>query len=192
MRRADLSLIAEARHRQVMELTIAPAFPEPYLQPNPKEDCGYYTAAYIARCLGNPDVTAAQVKAWRAETRRHEAYYARHVLGAEFRTFWDVYKDEPERKIFWLGPQARDWVRDWLNDGWIAAVNLHRVPEMGHAAAVLDCADEGVLLHDPIYGHVLEAWDWFLGPGARLEGEPRDPQRRCHFVEGWYRAPRRP
>jgi hypothetical protein len=165
----------------------APAFPPPYLQPDPKEDCGYYAAAYIARCLGHPETTAEQVKAWRAETRYHETAYARRVLGAEMRTFWDVYGDEPARKVFWLGPGTEGWLRAWLADGWIAQVMLHRIPEMGHAVVVLNARDDGVLLMDPIYGHVTEPWGWFLGPGARGNGEPFDPQRCCHFIEGWYK-----
>lgn len=170
------------------------ARPAPYLQPDHKQDCGFYAAAYIARCLGHPEVTAERIKAWRAETRKHEAYYAREALGAEYRTFWDVYGDEPERKIFWMGPDAEAWVRDWLADGWIAAVNLHRIAEMGHAAAVLGARDDGVLLMDPIYGHVTEPWGWFLGPGVRNgPGWPGSaPDGRafhgCHFIEGWYRC----
>ena len=162
-----------------VELTIAPAFPEPYLQPDRHEDCGYYAAAYVARCLGHPDVTAEQVKAWRAETHCHETMYALRVLGAEMRRFWDVYGDEPARKIFWMGPGAENWVRGWLTDGWIAQACLHRIPEMGHAVAVLDAAEEGVLLMDPIYGHVIEPWEWFLGIGPGTNG--------CHFIEGWYK-----
>ena len=42
-------------------MTPEAVWPEPYLQPNPREDCGYYATAYIARCLGRSDVTAEQV-----------------------------------------------------------------------------------------------------------------------------------
>lgn len=168
------------------EVTIAPAFPEPYLQPDRQQDCGYYAAAYMARCLGHPDVTADQVKAWRAETRYHETQYARRVLGAEMRTFWDedhvvstVTSGEERRRWFWLGPGLQGWVTGWLFTGWIAQVMLHRIPEMGHAAVLLDASEDGVLLMDPIYGHVIEPWDWFLGIGPGTCG--------CHFIEGWYR-----
>lgn len=175
-------------------LAVASAFPSAYLQPDHTMDCGFYTAAYIARCLGHPDVTVGQVKAWRAETRKHEAYYARDVLGAEFRTFWDVYKAGGESKIFWMGPSAQDWVRGWLDAGWIAALSVNRIPEMGHAVALL-CADgDGVMLHDSIYGHITEPWGWLLGPGPKQgrNGWPgAAPDGRafygCHFVEGWYR-----
>jgi hypothetical protein len=169
-------------------------FPEPYLQPNPREDCSYYTAAYIARCLGHPDVTADQVKAWRAETSSHETYYAKEMLGAEFRTHGTEYGDSPERKIFWQGPRAKEWTRGWLQDGWIAAVCLHRIAELGHVAAALDCTDAGVHLMDPIYGHITEPWGWFLGPGPKAEcdnwpGSAPDGRafHGCHFIEGWYR-----
>ena len=174
------------------------SWPEPYLQPDRNQDCGFYSAAYVARCLGHPDVTAEQVKAWREETSRHETYHAGAVLGAEVRRFWDVFDDEPARKIFWLGPGAEDWVRGWLADGWIAQIAVHRIPEMGHAAVLLEASDDGVLLMDPIFGHMTEPWGWFLGPGTR-DGRGRDgdwygsaPDGRkfygCHYVEGWYRA----
>lgn len=171
-------------------------WPEPYLQPDRTKDCGYYSAAYIARCLGHPEVTAGQVKAWREETTKHEAYFAADALGAEVRRFWDVFGDKPERKIFWLGPDAREWVRGWLADGWIAQLQVHRIAAMGHAVVLLEASDDGVLLMDPIYGHMTEPWGWFLGPGARngRQGERwmgSAPDGRefygCHFVEGWYR-----
>ena len=180
-----------------MQLTIGTGFPEPYLQPNRNEDCGFYTAAYVARCLGHPDVTAQQVKDWRAETRKHEAHYVHDVLGAQMRTHWTEFghvADEAGRKVFWLGPGTEEWVRSWLADGWLAALNVHRIPEMGHAVALLDAADEGVLLHDPIYGHVIEPWGWFLGPGPKHDGSwpGSAPDGRafygCTYVEGWYRC----
>jgi len=169
-------------------VTTIAAFPEPYLQPDRNQDCGYYAAAYLARCLGHPDVTAGQVKAWRAETRKHETAYVHDVLGAQWRRFWDVFADEPARKVFWLGPGTQGWVRDWLGRGWIAQACVHRIPGMGHAVVLLEARDDGVLLMDPIYGHVTEPWDWFLGPGARRDDEPFTPGRCCHFIEAWYRA----
>ena len=30
----------------------AGGWPEPYLQPDRNQDCGFYTTAYIVRCLG--------------------------------------------------------------------------------------------------------------------------------------------
>lgn len=184
----------------VRAATIGDLWPEPYLQPNPREDCSYYAAAYIARCLSRPDVTAEQVKAWRYKTTRHETYFAEAELGAEVRRFWDVYGDEPERKIFWLGPGAEEWVRGWLDDGWIAHVNVHRIREMGHAVVLLGYDRDGVALMDPISGHMTEPWGWFLGPGARNGRSEKHwpgsaPDVRdfygCHFIEGWYRMPER-
>lgn len=175
-------------------VTETAAWPAPYLQPDRKQDCGFYAAAYLARCLGYPETTAEQVKAWRAETRKHEAYFARDALGCEFRTFWDVYGDEPARKIFWQGPAAGDWVRSWLADGWIAQVNVHRIADMGHAVVLLEARDDGAFLMDPISGHMTEPWGWFLGPGVRNgPGWPGSaPDGRafhgCHFIEGWYRV----
>jgi hypothetical protein len=172
------------------------AWPEPYLQPDRHKDCGYYAAAYVARCLGYPDVTAEQGKEWRAETRVHEVMYAANVHGAEMLTHWTEYRDSPERKVFWQGPRAKDWTRRWLDGGWISQVCLHRIPDMGHAVVVLGYSADGVLLMDPIYGHVTEPWGWFLGPGPKAEcpdwpGKAPDgrPFYGCHFIEGWYRMP---
>lgn len=169
-----------------MELTVAPAFPEPCLQPDRSMDCGFYAAAYAARCLGHPEVTAEQVKAWRAETRCHEDRYAARALGAEIRTFWDECTDPREsvadalrRGKFWMGPGTGEWVRCWLADGWIAHVEVRRIAAFGHAVVLLDAADDGVLLMDPIYGHIIEPWDWFLGSGPGTPG--------AHYVAGWYR-----
>lgn len=178
---------------------IAPVWPEPYLQPDRAKDCGYYAAAYLARCLGHAGVTAEQVRNWRAETRIHETMYARNMLGAEMRTHWDVYRDSPERKIFWLGQGARAWLREWIDDGWIAQACLHRIAATAHAAVLLEADGEGVLLMDPIYGHVTEPWSWFLGPGPRGEaagwpGRAADGREwyGCTFIEGWYRHAGRP
>ena len=144
-------------------------WPEPYLQPDRNQDCGFYSAAYVARCLGRPDVTAEMVKAWRAETRYHEAAYAREVLGADTLDPWQAEREggEEARRPFWLGPRCRPWVEGHLDGGRIAQVMVNRIAGMGHAAAVLGHSAEGVLLMDPIYGHVTEPWEWFLGPGPK-------------------------
>jgi hypothetical protein len=171
-----------------VDQTVASAFPEPYLQPSRSQDCGFYAAAYLARCLGHPEVTAGQVRAWRAETCRHEDHYASVALGAEMRTFWDACTDDTtsmaenlKRGRFWMGPGSEEWVRSWLADGWIAHVEVMRISAFGHAVVLLDASDEGVLLMDPLYGHVIEPWDWFLGSGAGTHG--------AHHVAGWYRPP---
>jgi hypothetical protein len=156
----------------------APEFPAPYLQPDRMKDCGYYTAAYIARCLGQPDVTAGQIKAWRAETRYHEDHYCHRVLGAEIRTYADE-PDEERSKTWWLGPGTEEWVRSYVDDGWIGHATVWRIPDIGHSVALLGAADAGVLLMDPIYGHIIEPWGWFLGIGSGKHG--------CHRIDAWYR-----
>jgi len=168
------------------------AWPEAYLQPDRQKDCGYYAQAYLCRCLGHPDVTAEQVKAWRAETSIHETRYAVNVLGAQYRGIAGL--TEAERRTFWLGPGTGHWLAQQLADGWIAQVLLHRIWDMGHAAVLLGYDDSGVQLMDPIYGHITEPWGWFLGPGPR-DGKPNWPGSApdgrefygCTFIEGWYR-----
>jgi hypothetical protein len=166
--------------------TTAPKFPAPYLQPDRMKDCGYYTAAYIARCLGHSNVTAEQIKAWRAETHYHEDRYAEHALGAEIRTFWDACPDDTasmaenlRRGKYWMGPGAEEWVLSWLADGWIGHAEVMRISTFGHAVAVLQAVDAGVLLMDPLYGHIIEPWDWFLGLGPGNHG--------AHHIGAWYR-----
>ena len=140
----------------------------------------------MCRTIGHPETTAEQVKAWRAETRCHEDHYARRALGAEVRTFWDACTDPAaslaenlKRGKFWMGPGTGEWVRSWLADGWIAHVEVMRISAFGHAVVLLGASDEGALLMDPLYGHITEPWEWFLGIGPGKHG--------CHFIEGWYR-----
>ncbi|HUY47664.1 MAG TPA: hypothetical protein VMV92_18350 [Streptosporangiaceae bacterium] len=155
-------------------------WPEPYLQPDRNKDCGYYAQAYLARCLGHPDVTAGQVRDWRAETRYHETQYARRVLGAQMRSYADHREDEKRRKWYWLGPGLDGWIRGILFTGWIGQAMVHRIPDFGHAVVVLGSTVEGVQLMDPLSGFVTEPWDWFLGPG---------PGHGAHHIEGWYLPP---
>ena len=174
-----------------------PNWPEPYLQPDRMKDCGFYAHAYLCRCLGHPGVTAEQVRDWRAETSIHESRYAERVLGAGFKGWADFEHDSPAHTLFWLGPQGREWLTGWLEDGWVGQVMLNRIPDAGHAAVVLGASDDGVLLMDPIYGHITEPWGWFLGPGGRngnretWPGSAPDgrPFYGCHFIEGWYKLP---
>ena len=155
-------------------------WPGPYLQPDRNQDCGFYTTAYIVRCLGTPDVTAGEVKAWRELTRYHETAYPRDVTGAEMRTFFDDAWDQDYRSEFYMGPGGEAWVRRWLDDGWIGYGCVFRIPSTAHAVAVLSASDEGGLLMDPLSGHVTEPWEWFLGIGPGKYG--------CHYVEAWYRG----
>lgn len=155
-------------------------WPEPYLQPDRTKDCGFYATAYIVRCLGNPDVTADEIKAWRELTRYHETAYPRDVTGAQTRTFASLDVTATERAEYYMGPGREGWVRRWLEGGWIGYATVFRIPGMAHAVAVLGGGDDGVLLMDPLSGHVTEPWEWFLGIGPGRYG--------CHYIESWYRA----
>lgn len=175
----------------------ATGWPAPYLQPDRMKDCGYYAQAYLCHCLGHPDVTAEQIRDWRAETRIHESRYAERVLGAEYKGWGEYELGTPEHTAFWLGPGTREWLTGWLAGGWIAQVGVNRIASCGHAVVVLAASDDGVLLMDPIYGHVTEPWEWFLGPGGRKgdrsgawPGSAPDGRQfyGCHYIEGWYRG----
>lgn len=180
------------------------AWPESYLQPDPNKDCGFYAAAYLGRCLGYPKVTAEEIKDWRARTRKHETQYAKDVLGAEMRTFWDYGKglnlNAPDllhhgQQVFWLGQdyKVKIWVRLWLHQGWIAHLMVHRVQPMAHAVVLLEADENCALIMDPIYGLITEPWEWLLGPGPEenLSDWRRAPDGRefygCSFIEGWYK-----
>lgn len=161
-------------------------WPAPYLQPERHTGCIEHSTAYLCRCLGYADVTADQIGAWRDNGHtdgKHywEGMYPSLVLGhAKPQRFWQFYdSDEAEQRRFWLGPGTRPWVEQHLAAGHLALVQLHRIPTMAHAVVLLEArGDEGVFLMDPIYGHVVESWDWFLGIGPGNHG--------CHHVEGWY------
>jgi hypothetical protein len=174
------------------------ARPEAYLQPDRNKDCSFYSAAYVARCLGFPDVTADDVKAWRSQSRYGEVHYAPQALGADMLNPWQAEREggKPARDPFWLGPRRRSWVETHLDGGWIAQVMVNRIASMGHAVALLGHSAQGVRLMDPIYGHMTEPWGWFLGPGSKAEcadwpGAAPDgrPFFGCHYIEGWYRMP---
>src|SRR5262249_28958902 len=109
-----------------------------------------------------------------------EWMYPALVLGHPVERFWDwMDKDEAERLRFWLGADTRAWVEQRLARGQVAVVQVHRIATMAHALVLLERqGDAGVLLMDPLYGHVVESWDWFLSIGPGNHG--------CHHVEGWY------
>ncbi len=156
-------------------------WPAPYLQPEKHTGCIEHSVAYLCRCLGHPDATAEQVAAWREEKHCGEWMYPSLVLGIPTERFWQWYEvDEAEQRRFWLGQETRPWVERHLAAGELAIVQLHRIPTMAHAVVLLEArGDEGVFLMDPIYGHIVEPWEWFLGIGPGNHG--------CHHVEGWYR-----
>jgi hypothetical protein len=151
--------------------------PVAYLQPDPKRDCGFYATAYIARCLGHPEITAQDVMAWRASTGRHEDWYLDAELGITAERF--AVEPAEHRRIWWLGPDAQEWVQGWLDRGWIGKAEVHRVPHMVHGVVVLGYSANGVELMDPLTGFVTESWEWFLGVGSGVHG--------CHHIGGWYR-----
>lgn len=139
-------------------------WPLPYLQPDRTKDCGFYSVAYIGHCFGL-DVTAQQVMEWRAETNRHEDHYLQEVHGIPMQK---PAHDRLAGRLYhhwWMGPDQREWVASLL-DVAVCLVHLLRIPTMHHSVVALEAHDDGVLLMDPIYGHVVEPWDWFLGPGA--------------------------
>jgi hypothetical protein len=148
--------------------------------------CSFYAIAYLCRALGHPDTTAQQVMAWREETHCHESQYPKRALGLEMVSWWQyAHRDatpekEAERLRFWLGPNGRPWVEQFLHTGYLGLGNIHRIPELHHCVAVLEASDAGVLLMDPVAGFVTEPWAWFLGPGAG---------HGCHRIEAWYRLP---
>lgn len=150
----------------------------PYFQPLGSTDCSYYAIAYLARCLGHADVTADQVKAWRAVTGLHEDRF----LGVELRAErLGITYDEGD---WWLGPTAQPWVTKYLDAGYIGLAVIHRIPTLGHAVAVLAASDWGVDLMDPWPvggGLITEPWDAFLGPGPGHAGV-------THRIACWYRA----
>lgn len=101
------------------------------------------------------------------------------VTGAQTRNFASLELSTAERAEYYMGPRGEAWVRQWLADGWIGYACVFRVPDMAHAVAVLGGSEDGVLLMDPLSGHVTEPWGWFLGIGPGRYG--------CHYVESWYR-----
>ena len=160
-------------------------WPTAYLQPDPKQDCNFYSTAYICRCLGYPDVVADDVRAFREtpdiEGRyTHEAHYPERLDGIEMQPYWrDHRPDGGFNDRWWLGPTQQSWVEQMLADGWIARADVLRVTFMGHAVVVLESrGDTGVLLMDPVHGMVVEPWEWFLAGG---------PGHECHRIEAWYR-----
>lgn len=161
-------------------------WPAPYLQPDRHTGCIEHSTAYICRCLGHSEVTAEQVEAWRRDGHsdgKHywEGMYPQMILGHAILRFWKSLgdHDEAERLRYWLGPGTREWVEQHLAAGQIGLVQVHRIATMAHAVVLLEArGDAGVFLMDPIYGHIIEPWDWFLGIGPGNHG--------CHHIEGWY------
>lgn len=154
---------------------------KPLLQPDPHDGCILYSVAYICHCFGYASVTSDQVQSFREEARKLEAMFPQIVCGLEIKRHWDHYKnDEEEWKRYWLGPATRLWVEQHLRQGYIGLVIVERVIGKAHAVVALESrGDEGILVMDPLYGHHLDTWDWFLSVGPGYHG--------CHHIDGWYR-----
>jgi hypothetical protein len=117
--------------------------------------------------------------AWRDQTGIHEERYLQQAPGIETRSWWDDLHDDEARPRWWLGPEGREWLESWLADGWLGLSHVHRTERMTHAVVVLDASERDVLLMDPIFGHIVEPWDWFLGIGLGSYG--------CHRICSWHR-----
>lgn len=153
------------------------AWPEPLIQPDVKKDCLIYSTAYLCHCLGYPEITVEQIRQYRAETGWIESSFPGERLPIKSDHWWH-YKLPDDYRLFWLGKEQRGWVEQHLAQGQLAIVCIHRIPEMGHIVVLLESDETGVLLADPVSGHVRENWDWFLGIGPGTHG--------CHRIEGWY------
>jgi len=100
--------------------------------------------------------------------------------GAQVKRHWHTYTDQEEWKRYWLGPTTQTWVEQHLAQGYIALVIVERVPNKAHALVALEShGNEGVYVMDPLYGHRVDSWEWFLSVGPGHHG--------CHHIDGWYR-----
>lgn len=150
-------------------------WPEPYLQPHDTMDCELYAAAYIARVLGHPEVTAEDVRPTRE--KGHPSLYAASRFATPVLTLHASWTP-----IWWMGPGAQSYVRSMSGQA-VGYATVHRRSDYGHAVVVLESDDDGVLLMDPWSGFVRDPWDWFLGIGAG------HGHSTAHRVEAWYVLP---
>lgn len=158
-------------------------YPAPLLQPDPHDGCVYYAVAYICHCFGCAEVTPEQVQAFRKQHNKHEGMFPELQCGLQQERFWHYLRlSKEERLLFWLGPGTRPWVEQHFDKGQIGLVTVERVKGIAHAIVALESrGDDGVYIMDPLYGHRVESWDWFLGIGPGTHG--------CHHIEGWYSRP---
>lgn len=138
-----------------------------------------YAVAYVARCFGK-ELGIEEIRQYREETRKLEFTLLWERVGLARETFWQKEPDMTEVRRFWLGPTAKDWVAEHLNSGAIGLVQVNRISTMAHALVALGATETGVFVMDPIYGHKVEPWDWFLGSGPGTHG--------AHHIECWIRA----
>jgi hypothetical protein len=155
-------------------------WPEPLLQPDRNEGCFIHSMAYLCHCFGHTEVTPEQVQAFREAEHKWEGVFPSLHCGLALERYWDyVDKDEEERRRYWLGPGTRPWVEKHLAQGQISAVIVERVVGLAHALVLLESrGDAGVLVMDPLYGHRIDTWEWFLSIGPGNHG--------CHHIDGWY------
>lgn len=153
-------------------------WPDPLLQPDNKKDCMLYSTAYLCHCLNHSEVTVEQLRQYRKESGLRESSFPSERLSIQSDHWWN-HESAVEYQRFWLGKKQREWVEQHLAERQIALVHVHRVPEMTHIVVLLESDETGVLIADPIYGHIHETWGWFLSDGASKHG--------CHRVEGWYK-----
>lgn len=155
-------------------------WPAPLLQPNRSEGCFIHSIAYLCHCFGATSITPEQVQEWRSETHIWEGMFPRRQCGLALERDWDyVEKDEDERRRYWLGPGTRLWVEEHLDCGQLSVVIVERVVGLAHALVLLESQGEkGVLVMDPLYGHRVDTWEWFLSIGPGAHG--------CHHIDGWY------
>lgn len=139
-----------------------------------------YSIAYLCHCFGHTDVTPEQVRDFRAMEHKWEGIFPSLRCGLALERYWDyVDKDDGERRRYWLGPGMRQWVEKHLASGQISVVIVERIPTMAHALVLLESRqDEGAFVMDPLYGHRVESWEWFLSVGPGHHG--------CHHINGWY------
>ena len=166
-----------------MSTTASPRqWPAPLLQPDRSKDCLLYSVAYLCHCAGHLDVTAEDVRRFRREAHLWEGMLPKKRFAIAIDRYWDFVYDEPERQRYWLGPDQRVWVESHLAAGEIGLVCVERTAGRAHQLVVLESrGDAGVLVMDPLYGHRIESWQWFLSVGPS--------QRGCHRIDGWYRLP---
>ncbi len=168
----------------------APTWPSPYLQPD-NHSCGYYASAYLCRCFGF-DVSAEDLRATatKAGYTGPESYlplcetFPVERYGLKRESFWDYTQNIDDKELwrttgarFYLGGDARRWFTEKLA-GRLALVNVYRAYPTYHMLVALEAGEGGVIVMDPLFGHRVETWDWFLGSGPGTN--------TAHNVAGFY------
>lgn len=154
-------------------------WPAPLLQPDRHKDCLLYSVAYLCHCFGYPEVTPEQVRAFRAEQGLQESTYPATMCRISSDHHWLHTREKQAFQRFWLGPHQRSWVERSLASGRVGLISVERTPGRAHSLVLLENQGEtGVLVMDPLYGHRIDTWEWFLSVGPGHHG--------CHRIDGWY------